>query len=93
MFTEELSVFLDTDDFATAVTVDGDSVDVIFEDTWVELTIGNVPYSGIKPTVFGRKEDFEGKNGEIVVVGSVSYTIIDIQPDGSGMVLVILTEL
>jgi len=91
-FTEDLDIFLDTDGFATTVTVDSVAVTAIFESAWVEVTIGQTPYSGVKPTLFGKASDFSGKFGKTVVAGGENYTIIDIQPDGSGMVLVILTE-
>lgn len=91
-FTEDLDIFLETDDFATTVTVDGSSVNAIFESAWVEVNIGQIPYSGIKPTLFGRASDFVGKHGKVVVVESTNYTIVDMQQDGSGMVLVVLTE-
>ncbi len=91
-FTEDLDVFLDIDDFAITVTVDSGSVSAIFEESWVELEIGKVPYSGLKPTLFGKASDFSGKFGKAVVINSTNYTIVDIQPDGSGMVLVVLTE-
>jgi len=91
-FTEDFTLFIDTDDFATAITVDGDPVDAIFESTWVEVTIGNTPYSGEYPTLMGDESDFTGHIGDTVVVNTVSYTIIDIRPDGVGMALVILME-
>lgn len=89
-FTEDLDLFIDTDDFATTVTVDSGSVNAIFEEQWVEINTSRTPFSGMAPTLFGKHSDFTGHNGDAVVIGSTTYTIRDIQPDGSGMCLVIL---
>ena len=91
-FAEDMDLFLDTSDFATSITVDGATVSAIFEEAWVEIALSSLVYSGTKPTLFGKLSDFIGKQGKVVVVGSDNYTIIDIQPDGSGMALVVLTE-
>ncbi len=92
MFPEDLDSFLDTDEGAETVTVDGGDVAVRFEERWVEVNLSHFNYSGTKPTLFGKHSDFTGHQNDAVVVGSDNYTIVDIQPDGSGMALVILTE-
>lgn len=90
-FDEDLDLFFDTTEgFATDITVDGLAVDAIFASEYVEISIGNVPFSGEKPVLVGKHSDFTGKFGETVVIGSDSYTILDIQPDGSGTCRVIL---
>ena len=92
-FIEDFTLFIDTDDFATTITVDGSPVDAIFESAWVEVSIGNVPYSGEYPTIFGDESDFTGHIGDTVVVNAVNYEMIDIRPEGVGMALAILMVL
>ena len=92
MFTEDLSEFLDTDEHATAGTVDGDTVNAIFSTEWSEVTIAGVPYSGVLPKLEGKYSDFSGKDGTTAVFSGTNYTIVDIRPDGTGWCEVILME-
>ena len=99
MFTEDINDFLDvTDGFAVNVTVNGVARRAIFEVAWVEITIGHTPYSGERPTLYGKHSDFSGHFGHTVqkvneITGATdSFKILDIRPDGSGACRVVLQE-
>lgn len=100
MFDEDIDDFLDVDDgFAVDLTVDGVDCRAIFEVAWVEVTIGHTPYSGERPTLYGKHSDFSGHFGDTVkkmneTTGETdSFKIIDIKPDGSGACRVVLQEI
>ena len=90
---EDLGIFFDEDEFADSVIVDGGApISANFEIKWVDVVVGNVPYSGDYATLFGQSTHFEGKQGKIATVNSVNYRIFDIQPDGTGTSLVVLVD-
>ena len=93
-FAEDLDVFLDTTGgFATACTMHGETINAIFEMAWVEIEIGDTPFSGRRPTLFGKETDFEGQKDSMITVDGNRYKIQDIQPDGTGMSLAILHKI
>lgn len=87
---DDLDSFLDTEEFADTVTVGGIAVAAIFSERYVEVNLGSTPYSGFKPTLFGKESDFT--YGAAVVAEGDSFTIVDIQPDGTGFAVAVLTE-
>lgn len=89
---ETITDFFDTNDFATACVVGGDPVNAIFTLEWVEVTLGQTPYSGAYPTLTGAAGDFAGKLDAVVTIGAATYKIIDIQPDGTGVVKAVMIE-
>lgn len=89
-FTEDMTDFFDTNDFADTITVDGDSVNAIYEEQYVDFTVGGAQYHGVMPTITGARADIEGKNGTTVVVNSTNYTIVDIQHQDTMVSIAIL---
>jgi hypothetical protein len=89
-FTEDLTEFTDTDDFGTAVTLDGSPVNAIFDREYLED--GQV--SGRVPMLKGREADFSGatEGTSTVVINAVTYVVEVIQPDGTGWVEVALRQ-
>jgi len=100
-FNEDLDLFFDTEDgFADTCTVDGKAgIKANFSMSHVEITIGHAPFSGLKPTLYGKYSDFTGKYGKTVKIDKDgdgdedSFKILDIESDGTGTCLVILQEL
>lgn len=100
MFDEDIDDFLDVDQgFAIDIKVDGVDRQAIFEVAWVEITIGHSPYSGERPTLYGKHVDFTDHFGGTVKIPNSttgeteSFRILDIRPDGSGACRVILQEI
>lgn len=84
MFTEDLSLFLDTAGFAESATWQTQTVQVIFDRAYLE-TLG---ISGSNPVALTAEANVPGvARGQAILIQSTNYTIDDIQPDGTGMVL------
>lgn len=87
MFAEDLSVFMDTDDFAVTVTLDGSSVNGIltFEPVETNFVQTNAPVftypKADKPSV---------TTGSTLVYNSVTYLVRNLEPDGTGLQMLIL---
>jgi hypothetical protein len=87
-FTEDLGAFLLTDDFAITVTIGGASVNGLWDNA--DAITFNV--AGTKPTFLCKESDVAAISiGTTTLTnGSTVYTIIDSQPDGHGLVSLIL---
>lgn len=89
-FTEDHTAFLDTDEFATAVTVGGAPVNAIFDNDYVEVAFDGVTMESLGPALLCDESDATvaaAAQGDAVVVNSVNYTVGEVRPDGTGMVL------
>lgn len=87
MFDEDLSAFMDTDDFAVTVTLDGSSVDGILSLEPVESNF----VSTNKPVfVYAKADKPSAGYGSSLVYDSITYLVKDMQPDGTGMQMLIL---
>jgi len=92
-FTEDLTVFLDEDVFASEMTWDGgNSASVIFDAEHILVNEGaEADTSTVAPTALAREADLSGlAQGDTVTIGGLNYKIVGIQPDGTGMTLLIL---
>ena len=85
---------LDTGVFGTNVTVPGSPVTVvrgIFDDAHFEVDNGITIVSTSEPQLHVRTSDVTGSpsvlQGATVIISGDSYTVTDIQPDGTGMTL------
>ena len=85
--TEDLSVFFDTDDFAVTVNLDGTSVDGILslepiESNFVQTT---------KPVFTYEKADKPSVTiDSTLIYDSITYKVKSMEPDGTGMQMLIL---
>lgn len=81
-FIEDFHEFLDTDDFAVTATVNGLSVRGIFDAEYQDVF--NVESSS--PAFSCVADDVSTvSNGDLITINSVVYTIVEQQPDGTGM--------
>lgn len=90
-FTEDLSAFLSTDDFATAATYDSSTaVNVIFDRAFIE-TLG---MTNTNPVAMGKASDFpEGSAvGKTLLIGSTTYTIRGREPLDDGAFVLLQLE-
>lgn len=86
---DDRAVFFDTDDFGTAATVDGSSVDGIFDHEYVEAA----GIAGERPVFLCRTSDISAVALDVtVVVNSTNYTLRVIESDGTGLSRLILEE-
>lgn len=92
MFSEDYDSFLDTDEGAVEAVIGASTFNVRLIKRYVEVETGQASYSGVKPTVFGKHSDLTGNNGATITIDGSDYTIVDIQPDESGMAVAILED-
>jgi hypothetical protein len=86
--TEDFTQFMQTGDFATAATINGAAAVGIFDGAYSE-SFNMV--SGSKPSILLTASDVAGADiGDPVTIGSTSYTIAGMEPDGTGLVRVML---
>lgn len=78
---EDLSVFLKTDEFAEAVTYQGSSLDVIFENFY--RLVGDIE-SKVPSIIFEGSDVTNPVQGNVVVRGAITYQVVEVMPDGTG---------
>lgn len=87
--TEDFTAFFNVDEHATAATYNAATVDGIFEDQFVAV-------NGIEsshPTFNCAEADVTGiAHGDTITINSVAYTVVGHQPDGTGLMFLILKE-
>jgi len=97
------ATFLSPDDFGdvgvyrpVATATDSDPIDGILNDPYLAvLTGGDVATSDSQPTFLLRSADLPaqargGDGGDTLVVNTVTYRVVELQPDGAGMTLLTL---
>jgi hypothetical protein len=91
MFTEDLSVFFDTDDFAEDATYDTvNTIAVIFDRAYLEQ-LGMI--ASAEPTALTRAADVAADpTGKPLVIRGVTYTIRNILPQDDGAVVLLHLE-
>lgn len=88
MFTENLAPFFS--DFATAATLDGASVSVIFEEAGMTMADG---IAAVAPQVIIATASVPASPyGKTLTIGARSFTVREHVPDGTGLSTLILTD-
>lgn len=89
MFAEPLEVFFNAADFATPATLNGSSVQVIFDAAYAEA----FSVDGVHPSALLRSADVVGVvRGATLIVDAITYRIAGVQPDGQGTTRLILEK-
>lgn len=89
MFTESLAPFFA--DFSAAVTIGGSSASAIFDAGYARGDVGLVGMAGSAPTLMLPTADVASDViGQTAVVGLVNYTVVEHQPDGTGVSTLVL---
>jgi hypothetical protein len=97
MFTEDLTAFFNTDEHATAATYNNgtaSTVNGIFNNEFLALDPGGaVPIEGSQPTFTCASADVDSNPaGDTLAVSGTTYTIEASEPDGVGVVKLLLRE-
>lgn len=83
--------FLDTDDFAVTATIGGSPVVGIFDNPWIGPEVGEVETSLNQPTLLVRTSDVSTvSKGDTIIINSANYTVVGIEPDGTGLTSLVL---
>lgn len=89
MFTEPLAAFFRTAGFGVAVTLDGQAREAIFDNEHQLSPFGPAAVGGMatsQPMLTVATADVPANPvGKAAVVGSTTYTIVEHQPDGTGV--------
>lgn len=90
-FTEALDDFFDTDDFATNATIGASTVPGILDNGYAEA-FGMA--AGSKPTFLCKVADLPTitLGTTTAVIAGTTYTIVERQPDGHGLVTLVLED-
>lgn len=83
-FTEDLAAYLGTDEHATEATFNSSTtVNGIFEDASTPA----LGVAGTGPQFLCAAADVASPVGKSLEIGSTTYTIVEQEPDGTGMTL------
>ncbi len=86
MFTEDLTAFLNPDEFATSVTVGGVAVPAIFDNGYALGSVGGFGMASTQPAITLATANVPAApEGQAVVVNSVAYLVASHEPDGTGV--------
>lgn len=85
--TEDFSVF-SAGEFSSTATLDGHTVKGIYDDAYAE----GVEIEGESPTFECESADVPSDlaQGDAVVIGTESFTVVTIKPDGTGWTVIVL---
>jgi len=88
MFAEDLSPFMNVSEFGTACTLNGVAAVALFDAGYALGNVGPFGASGSGPTLTLATASLPANPvGVAVVCNGVSYTVVEHQPDGTGMSL------
>lgn len=91
--TNDLTFFLDNEEFAVDVLYNAATIQGIFDD---EFTSGADDGVGVETTVaqvlVKTSDVASAAQGETMTINTVDYNIIGIQPDGTGLTLILLSR-
>jgi hypothetical protein len=92
MFTEDLDAFLNTDTgFAQSVTVNGQSVKAIYNNSYAAGNVGMLGMASTTPALELKTSDVPSNPlGMAVVVNAINYLVAAHEPDGTGMSVLML---
>lgn len=93
MFAEDFSNYTSTADFGTAATYNGStSVNGIFDNGFLAVQ-GATDVEGSAPSFLFADADIPAvAQGGTLLVGAVTYSVIGVHPDGTGMTMLALRE-
>lgn len=88
---ESFTAFFAENDFATQATLGGAAVTGIFTDPYVIGNVGAVGMATDRPTFVLAASDVPADPVDLpLVIGGVTYAVVDAQPDGTGVTTLLL---
>lgn len=94
---QDLENFFDTETHGSTATVtingSGSSISVIINKEYFAIAGESVDVDGTQPIVTCRSSDVTGVDtDDTITIDSVTYNIVNIQPDGTGVTVLILQD-
>jgi hypothetical protein len=91
--TTDLDIFLNSNEFAVDVTYQSATIKGVFDAPFESAVEGEMGIESTLPQVLVKTSDVASAvHGQTMTINSVVYQIIGIQPDGTGMTLILLSE-
>ncbi len=97
-FTEDFDNYFDTDDFAVAASWtpnggEATTVNGVFDGEYFDDVGGSVGIESSQPRFTCAAADVPAvAQGDAIVISGTTYEIVNVQPDGTGEVVLILEE-
>lgn len=94
----DLAGYFDTDahGVSATITIGGSSstISVILNKEYFAIDPGmGIDVEGTQPVVTGRTSDMSGvDNEDTIVIDSITYNIVSVQPDGTGVTALVLEQ-
>jgi hypothetical protein len=93
MFSEDLSAFMNTSEFATMVTLNGASTAAIFDAAYAPGSVGTFGMASSQPVLTLATADVPANPaGLSVVANGAIYVVSGHEPDGTGISRLILEK-
>jgi hypothetical protein len=91
--TNDLDIFFNSEEFAVDVTYNAATIQGIFDAEFSSAVEGEMGVESTVPQVLLKTSDVPSvAHNETMTINSVVYKVIGIQPDGTGMTLILLSE-
>ncbi len=91
--TGDLDTFLDNEEFAVDITYNSGTIQGIFDNEFIASVEGEVGIESTIPQVLVKSSDVaSASHDDTMTIDSVVYNIIGIQPDGTGLTLILLSQ-
>lgn len=89
-FTEDLTQFFDPDEFGVSATIGAATVSGIFDNQFLGAP-GEAAVASATPTFTCRTADVSSvTSGTTLVISSITYTVVGVHPDGTGVTVLVL---
>lgn len=89
----DLDAMFSADDFASNAIWNGKTIQIIFDNEYVAQLTGEVPVASASPRATCRTADVEDAvQGDRLKVGTVTYNVIGVEPDGTGVTVLVLSK-
>jgi hypothetical protein len=92
-FAEQFGAFFDVaQGFAVSALYNGaTTIDVIFDKAWFEDRPGEAGIGATQPMALAIESDVpSAAPGNTLVIGGTTYTVTEVHPDGTGLVMLLL---
>ena len=93
MFSEDLSIFFNSDEHAVKAIFQGRYIDGIFDNEYYPVDIGETEFESYQPRFMCAVADLTYVvNGSVLSINDTDYTVRSIQKDGTGLASLVLTK-
>ncbi len=87
------AVFLNSDDFGVSATWNSTTFDVLFLNSYELLTLFGIAVEAYNVSAYVDDSKISGlARGDTFTVNSIGYKVRDVQPDGTGMTILVLSK-